>query len=194
MALTFNIFPKSESPGFLIYLATTQLKAGLHRAFQSHGFNVTPEQWTVLSSLWEADSVHQTLLAEKTAKDRHNITRILSLLEKGGLVQRRHDQKDRRCRTVYLTKEGKALKPHLVGIATEFMEESLAGLTQGDLDALTRTLGQIIENVSRNSKGAEISRSLRYGGAIQRQKLQAAKQRHGDFFEGQEIKKSHSSS
>jgi DNA-binding MarR family transcriptional regulator len=191
MTLKFSIFPKNESPGFLLYLATSRLKAGLHRAFQAHGFNVTSEQWTVLSSLWEVDNVHQTLLAEKTAKDRHNITRILNILEQRGLVRRKPHESDRRCQKVVLTKEGKALKPHLVSIATEFLEVSLTGLTQGELDLLTQILVQIIENVSGNSKDPDISTSLSKGGQVQRSKLQGARNHVGNLCDGQETRKPH---
>lgn len=175
MALKFKIFPRSESPGFLIYQAAKRMKAGLHRAFQARGLNVTPEQWTVLCSLWEADSVHQSLLAERTAKDRHNITRILNLLEKSGLVRRVPDHGDRRCQRVCLTKEGKALKPKLVSIATDFLERSLSGLTQRDLDSMTRILGQVIKNVSHNSESSLVAGSRPGDRAIHRTKSRTAK-------------------
>jgi DNA-binding MarR family transcriptional regulator len=154
MKLTLNLFPRTESPGFLIYRTSTQMKVGLLRAFQAKGFNVTPEQWTVLSSLWEADGLNQTLLADKTLKDRHNITRILNLLEKGGLVRRRPDREDRRCQKVYLTGAGKALKPHLVRIATEFLQKAFAGMSEEDLNSMKRILGQILQNLGCDANGA----------------------------------------
>ncbi|MFC1875817.1 MarR family transcriptional regulator [Thermodesulfobacteriota bacterium] len=40
-------------------------------------------------------------------KDRHNITRILNLLEKNGFISRTPDGEDKRRLNVYLTKEGK---------------------------------------------------------------------------------------
>ncbi len=154
MKLRLKVFPRTASPGFVICQTSTWLKAGLHRAFQSEGFDVTPEQWTVLSSLWEAEGVHQSLLAEKTAKDRHNVTRILNLLEKSGLVRREPDSRDRRLQRIYLTAAGKALKPKLVRIVTGFLEESFRGMTQEDLNSLMRTLGQIRSNLERQSMGA----------------------------------------
>jgi len=149
------MFPRTESPGFLIYRTATQMKAGLLRAFQAEGFNVTPEQWTVLSSLWEDEGLNQTLLAEKTLKDRHNVTRILDLLEKGGLVRREPDSGDRRCQRDYLTRAGRALKPKLVGIATDFLQKALTGMSQEDLDSMKRILGQILKNLGSDSKSAE---------------------------------------
>lgn len=131
------------------------MKVGLLRAFQAQGFNVTPEQWTVLSSLWEDDGLNQTLIAERTLKDRHNITRILNLLENGGMVRRESDSGDRRCQKVYLTEAGKALEPKLIRVATDFLHEAFAGMSQEDLNSMKRILGQILKNVSGQSQNSE---------------------------------------
>jgi MarR family transcriptional regulator, organic hydroperoxide resistance regulator len=159
--LRLTIFPRIESPGFLIYRVATQIKVGLQRAFRSQGFNVTPEQWTVLSSLWEADVVHQSLLAEKTSKDRHNMTGILNLLEKAGLVRREPDRGDRRSQKVYLADGGRALKPLLVLIATCFLQKAFTEISQKDLNSMKRTLGQILNNLGSDSRSAE---APHYGG------------------------------
>jgi DNA-binding MarR family transcriptional regulator len=143
-----QIFPRHKSPGFVIYRAATQMKAGLTRAFHANGFNVTPEQWGILSSLRELEGVHQSALAERTAKDRHNITRILNLLEKGGLVIRELHERDKRCQRVFLTDEGRELQAKLIPIVKDFLDHALDGLTQKDLSEMTRILTHISSNLS----------------------------------------------
>ncbi|MGB6068833.1 MAG: MarR family transcriptional regulator [Desulfomonilaceae bacterium] len=147
-----NVFPRTESPGFVICQTSTCLKAGLHRAFQSEGYDITPEQWTVLSSLWEAEGVHQSLLAEKTAKDRHNIARILNLLEKSGLVRRQPDREDLRRHKVYLTDAGRALKPELVRVSIGYLQKAFAGVTQEDVNTLMNILRRILNNLGSDGK------------------------------------------
>lgn len=157
MTAKFSVFPRRDSPGFVIHHASVQMKAGLHRAFQAKGFDITPEQWAVLSSLWEREGLHQSLLAQKTAKDRHNLTRILNLLETHGLVTRKPDREDRRYQRVYLTEKGKALKSKLAPIANEFLTQALAGLTGKDLDLMKRVLGRICSNLGKNLTSARVS-------------------------------------
>ena len=147
MELRFNVFPRKESPGFVIYLANCRLRAALHKELEACGLSVTPEQWGVLSSLWEEEGVHQSLLAKKTAKDRHNITRILKILENGRLVRREPDERDRRLQRVYLTQKGWALREKLVPLVTQFLHHALAGLTQEDLDQMRRILGIVANNL-----------------------------------------------
>ncbi len=142
-----GVFPRKESPGFIIYRTAVLLKAGLRRAFQVRGLDITPEQWSVLGSLWEEEGVHQSLLAEKTDKDRHNMTRILSLLEKRGLIRRKPDKDDRRRQRVYLTQSGKGLEFELVPVATEFMQQAFRGLTDQEMSFLKHILRQIASNL-----------------------------------------------
>jgi DNA-binding MarR family transcriptional regulator len=150
----FSVFPREQSPGYLIYRAANQMKVGLWREFLAKGFSVTPEQWGVLSALWEADGMHQASLAKRTAKDRHNIARILHLLEKARLVRREKDPEDKRCLRVYLTGEGKALQSKLVPIVTDFLHAALAGLGDHELGQLRRILGIIDDNLAGNSERA----------------------------------------
>ncbi len=150
----FSVFPREQSPGYLIYRAASQMKVGLWREFLAKGFSVTPEQWGVLSALWEADGMHQASLAKRTAKDRHNIARILHLLEKARLIRREKDSEDKRCLRVYLTGEGKALQSKLVPIVTDFLHAALAGLEDHDLGQLRRILGIIDDNLAGNSERA----------------------------------------
>jgi DNA-binding MarR family transcriptional regulator len=149
MTLSFRVFPLDESPGYLMYRTAARLKAELWAAFHNAGFTVTPEQWSVLNRLWESDGEHQTTLAERATKDRHNITRILNLLEKNGLVRREPDPEDKRCHKVYLTDAGRALETELIPIVEAHLQRALSGLTQEDLDHLTKVHMRIVENLTR---------------------------------------------
>lgn len=153
MEPTFDVFPRRTSPGFVIYQAATRMKAGLTRAFQEKGFSVTPEQWGILSSLQECDGIHQSVLADRTAKDRHNVTRILNLLSRAGFVRREPHPIDKRCQRVFLTDKGRALQTELVPIVTGFLNRILEGLSKEDVEEMTRILGRIILNLEGSGDG-----------------------------------------
>jgi DNA-binding MarR family transcriptional regulator len=144
---SFSVFPLDKSPGFLIYKTATMMKAELFRAFHAAGYAVTPEQWAVLNRLWESEGEHQTVLAERTSKDRHNITRILDVLEKKGFVRREPDPEDRRSRRVFLTDEGKALKSKLIPIVKKHLHRAFSGLGVEDVGQLKKIHEQIVKNL-----------------------------------------------
>lgn len=140
-------FNLDDSYGYLINLAAQRLKYKLHQTFQAKGYDVTPEQWVVLNRLWEEDGLSQVELAERTFKDKPVTTRILSLLEKKGIVVRRSDESDGRVLRVFLTKTGKDLKDKLIPCAQEVLVRSGRNLTKQDVAKFKLTLNQILSNL-----------------------------------------------
>ena len=148
MKIELNVFPLDNSQGYIIHRLDVQMSLGLQHAFQAKGFNITPEQWGVLNTLWENEGMHQSALAERAAKDRHNITRILNLLEKNGFIRRIPDGKDNRRLNVYLTDEGKDLKQKLIPIVIDYLQKCFKGLTQKEVQDLRRVHEHILKNLS----------------------------------------------
>ena len=148
MKIKLNVFPLDNSQGYIIHRLYMQMSLGLQHAFQAKGFNITPEQWGVLNRLWENEGMHQSALAQRAAKDRHNITRILNLLEKNGFISRTPDKEDKRRLNVYLTKEGKALKQKLIPIVIGCLKKCFEGLTQEEVQDMRRIHEHILKNLS----------------------------------------------
>ncbi|XXT25583.1 MarR family transcriptional regulator [Sorangium sp. So ce429] len=63
----------------------------MYRRFRAHGVEITPEQWMVLVRLWEQEGVTQMHLAERTFRDVPTMSRIVALMERDGLIERRQD-------------------------------------------------------------------------------------------------------
>jgi DNA-binding MarR family transcriptional regulator len=147
MKIEIKVFPLENSPGYVIYRSTTRMKAELSRAFRESGFDVTPEQWSVLNKLWEIEGLNQMELAEKTSKDRHTITRILNLMEKKNFIIRKPDRKDNRCYRVYLTPKGMGLKKKLTPIVVELLQRAFSGFSKADMEDFRRIHEGIIRNL-----------------------------------------------
>ncbi len=147
MKMKIKVFPLDYSPGYLIYRSTTRMKAELSRAFREGGFDVTPEQWSVLNKLWEIEGLNQMELAEKTFKDRHTITRILNLMEGKKLIVRKPNRKDNRCYNVYLTPKGIGLKDKLIPIVVKHLQRAFSGFSKEDMDDLRKIHECIIRNL-----------------------------------------------
>lgn len=145
-----RVFPLDNSMGYIVNSIAREMNACLYRSFREEGFEITPQQWAVLNRLWEMEGVHQSKLAKKTTKNRHNMTMILKQLENKGLIEKKTDQQDKRLQRVYLTKEGKALKSKLIPIAIEALEKIFSGVSQKDLRIVKNIHKTIIENLDSN--------------------------------------------
>lgn len=142
-----KVFPLDNSPGYMINSLAREMNACLYRSFREKGFDITPQQWAVLNRLWEMEGLHQSKLAEKTTKNRHNMTMILKQLEIKGFVEKRSDTRDKRLQRIYLTKSGKALKEKLIPIATDIIEKLFRGVASQDMDVLSKVHKTMIKNL-----------------------------------------------
>jgi len=140
-------FKRENSPGYIIHRLDSLLKLGLHRAFQAQGFDFTAEQWGILFSLYKGDGIHQSDLGLRTGKDRHNMTRILNLMEKKGFTRRVPDEHDKRRYNIFLTKKSREIEDKLISIVIDFLEKAFSGLTQRQIIEMQKVHEQIIGNV-----------------------------------------------
>jgi MarR family transcriptional regulator, organic hydroperoxide resistance regulator len=112
-------------------------------------FNLAPEQNLVMLLLWEKDGITQNQLSEKLGKDKTNIARMVSSLEKKGFIKRMSCRKDRRSLELYLTDRGRELGCQVLPVAEEFNEIVCNGISQAELKELERLLSKINANVQR---------------------------------------------
>jgi DNA-binding MarR family transcriptional regulator len=140
-------FRLDDSLGFALARVARGLKFRLRKAFLDAGHDVTPEQWAVLCRLWEQDGRSQKDLAESLFKDTANITRMLDVLEKRGLLFRAQDTNDRRIYKIHLTDGGRGLKKELVPIVTGLLQECFSCLGKDEKNAFMDTLNRIHEHL-----------------------------------------------
>ncbi len=115
-------------------------------------YNLAPEQNLILMLLWEHDGLTQNQLVEKLEKDKTNIARMASSLERKGFVKRIQCPEDRRSVRLYLTKRGKELGSSIIPIAEEFNEIVCRGISEDELFELERLLAKMRENVQNSLK------------------------------------------
>jgi DNA-binding MarR family transcriptional regulator len=155
--------PQYEALGFWIYRLYNQGSNLLRKTFQAEGFDLTPEQWGVLTRLREEEGMNQSHLGEKTFKDRHNITRILNLLERRGCIERRADKADKRVYRLFLTKTGQNVQKKLGAIVMTHREAIFEGLSREDIVTMQRIVEHTVKNVERRFEAIAVSRRIKNG-------------------------------
>ena len=131
--------------GFLLGKTNAKMKNNLAKALKP--YNVTPEQWPLLISLWVQDGISQKDLSEKCFKDQSTTTRILDKLERRGLIRRQANSADRRVFLIYLTSEGQEIKGQLIPLARQALEHALQGLSEQERVHLKSLLDTISDNL-----------------------------------------------
>lgn len=126
---------------------STAINRKLYRNFRQNGIDITPEQWTILLSLWEKDGVPQQELCNATFKDKPSMTRLIDNMERQHLVVRISDKNDRRTNLIHLTKTGRELEGRAFKIANITLEEALSGLTTDELKIAQEVLKKIFTSI-----------------------------------------------
>lgn len=113
---------------------------------QIKAYDVTLEQWSLLTRLWKNDGISQTQLAVRANKDLPTVTRSLDKLIKKGLIEKKDNPNDSRAYLIYLTENGKSLEEPLDSIAKEVENKILQSLAPSDIVIFQK----IINNISNN--------------------------------------------
>jgi MarR family transcriptional regulator, organic hydroperoxide resistance regulator len=112
-------------------------------------YNLAPEQNLIMMLLWEQEGLTQNQLVEYLNKDKTNIARMASSLEKKGFIRRVHCNDDRRSVRLYLTENGKSLGEAVLPITERFNEIVTSGMTKEELVQLERLLSKINSNIKK---------------------------------------------
>lgn len=112
-------------------------------------YGITPEQWSVLYQVYLQEGINQKELALRSGKDQPSITRILDVLHKKDLIQRKADPDDRRAFLIYATPTVQDLMNETIPLELNLNDELIAGITDEQLQALNRIMEQINYNIDR---------------------------------------------
>lgn len=140
-------FKFETSFGRILGVANTALFRHLSKLMKERNLPITPDQFRVLTHLWQKDGLYQSELALCTNRNRANVTRIIDILEREGIVERRDNPNDRRVFQIYLTELGKSLRKETAECAAQSIEDSLKGVSKQDIETCKKVLLKIKENV-----------------------------------------------
>ena len=104
--------------------------------------------WLVLVSVKGQAQAMQRELAETVGIEGPTLTHHLNRMEAAGLLTRRRDPENRRVHRVELTSDGEALFFRLLESVTAFDRRLRAGISDKQIDSLSRILGRLRANAA----------------------------------------------
>ena len=110
--------------------------------------DITIDQWGILRLLFEHDEpMNQTQIAELVIKDTPSTSRILDLLCKKQLAERKPNKNDRRKFDIVLTKKGSQTVRKVSPIVDTIRKDIFRGLSKRDFEELDRIISKIERNL-----------------------------------------------
>jgi len=129
---------------YLIYRSARILRYKFQKDMRTHGLDMTQEQYFILLKLWQKDGRYQAELTHDVLSDAPNITRILDVMARKKMIERRPDPADRRKFRIFVGKEGKRIRDLYRDHVYQMRLSDYRGLEDRDLLELKRIL-QVIE-------------------------------------------------
>lgn len=122
-----------------------------HRAKER---GTTRAQWVVLFRLRACEGLSQVDLAEVLELQPISLVRLLDRLVEQGLLERRHDPRDRRANQLFLTEAGRRLVDELDSLRDSIAKDVLDDIPDEVIASSLRTLLDIKERIKARSDPA----------------------------------------
>src|SRR5215475_12894473 len=107
----------------------------------------TRAQWIVLFRLRQQEGLSQVDLADVLELQPISLVRLLDRLVEHGLLERRHDPKDRRANRLFLTASGRQLVDDLDSLRDAIATDVMRDLPEDSVKTTLRALREIKERI-----------------------------------------------
>lgn len=145
------------SLGFLTWKVSRILTNDLTARFADTGLDITVEQWRALIPVYKHDGLTQGQLCEIMSQEKTGVSRLVSALEKRGLLRRDPSKEDRRVKFLFITDAGRTLMEASFDPVLEVLVKTVKDIDPAELAICQKVLWQIItspereENLLRNA-------------------------------------------
>ena len=142
----------------------SSMRQCLADVFLEKGYNLTPEQFLVMDTLWDEGILTQQQIADITMRDKNSIVKLIDGLEARNLVKRVNNPKDKRQNLIKVTEYSKTV----TAISYEAVQKIINGIPREELESFVRTIARMQKNIDKDSDLEELGRKYptNPGGAI----------------------------
>ncbi|MBO7562668.1 MAG: MarR family transcriptional regulator [Bacteroidales bacterium] len=140
----------NKQVGLFLNLVHNRFKQYVTVIFEEHGFNITPEQFLVMDTLWDEGVLTQQQIADYLLKDKNSVVKLVDGLEDRKLVRRVSNPKDRRQNLIEVTEYAIEIKDKVTTAAMEAVDKIINGITKEDMLTFIKVLSKMAENMNND--------------------------------------------
>ena len=127
------------------------MKQWINETFRNKGFQLSPEQFLVMDTLWDEGVLTQQQIADITMRDKNSIVKLIDGLESRKLVKRVSNPNDRRQNLIKVTPQSLKIKDKVDALAFEAVSGILGTIPQEDLKKFVSVLARMEKNMDPSS-------------------------------------------
>ncbi|MBG0777928.1 MAG: MarR family transcriptional regulator [Desulfovibrionaceae bacterium] len=145
-------FDPQKSLGYMTFTTSRLLSAFLRRCMVQAGIDLTAEQWGVLVHLWNQGGRSQEELAQYACVDKSSMSRVLAVMERRGLVERRPDPADARRKIIRPTEAAEEIRERSRAVTQQALQAALEGIGPEEKAACLNVLATVTQTLRRIGK------------------------------------------
>lgn len=123
-----------------------------------HPLGLAAAQMPVLYALKDGASMTQTELAKLARIEQPTMAQLLARMERDGLIRRTANPQDKRSSLISLTPLALKKLPSARAVLVQGNKEALRGLTDREIETLSRLLRRVLQNLDPAAPGIEFER------------------------------------
>lgn len=127
------------------------MKQRINETFRSKGFQLSPEQFLVMDTLWDEGVLTQQQIADITMRDKNSIVKLIDGLENRKLVKRVSNPNDRRQNLIKVTPHSLKIRDEIEALAYEAVRGILQDIPQEDLNVIVNVFARMESNMDPSS-------------------------------------------
>lgn len=128
-------------------IAHNSMKQKLTETFREGGFQLSPEQFLVMDTLWDEGVLTQQQIADITMRDKNSIVKLIDGLESRDLVRRVSNPEDRRQNLIEVTPYSLSVREKINSLAYESVCGILRDIPKKDLATFVKVLAMMEKNM-----------------------------------------------
>ncbi|MBP5229421.1 MAG: MarR family transcriptional regulator [Bacteroidales bacterium] len=148
----------NKQVGMFLNLVHNRFKQYVTSIFESQGFNITPEQFLVMDTLWDEGVLTQQQISDYILKDKNSVVKLVDGLEERNLVRRVSNPKDRRQNLIEVTKYAMKIKEEVTALAMKSVDHIIKGISKEDMSNFIKVLSKMAENMSKDVNLLELAK------------------------------------
>ena len=118
--------------------------------YSKYKFDITPEQYLILSMLKDDENLCQNKLCKLLFKDKSNMARLISILEEKGLIKKiQQTDNKKQANIIKITEQGRTLRAKIAPLEFETRKHYLKDISQDDMYTCIKVLTKIQKNLEK---------------------------------------------
>ncbi len=150
----------NKQVGVFLNLVHNKFKQYVTDIFEDQGFNITPEQFIVMDTLWDEGTLTQQQIADIVMKDKNSIVKLVDGLEKRNLVRRVSNPEDRRQNLIEVTDYAISIQERTTELAMQAVDHIIGGIPKEHIKIFIMVLSKMADNMNNDVNLLELARKF----------------------------------